>query len=94
MFFAAAAAMAGVEAVRPSLWTPSSCVHVRRPGARWGPGATFTAAGLQMVGASKEASWPTLVPARVRRPSSASKLGAKLWSALLLRAAAVASVNM
>jgi len=47
MFFAAAAAIAGIEAVRRSLWRLPLCAHVRRPGARWGPGATFTAAGVR-----------------------------------------------
>jgi hypothetical protein len=49
-----------------NLCDPSSCVHLRRRGARWGPGATFTASGAAMVGASKGARWTKLVPGRLR----------------------------
>jgi hypothetical protein len=59
------------------LCDPSSCVHVRRPGAPWGPRATFTAAGL-LMGACKEARWSRLCLAGCGAPSSARKLGQAL----------------
>jgi hypothetical protein len=69
---------------------PSSCVHVRRPGARWGPGATFTAEWWEPPRAQGGSS---LCLEGCGACSSARKVGAKLWSVLLLRAA-FASVNM
>src|ERR1700736_1795905 len=51
MFFAAAAAIAGVEAVRRSLCALSSCVHVRRPGRpAGGPWRNVHGSGAAAVG--------------------------------------------
>jgi hypothetical protein len=69
---------------------PSSCVHVRRCAEGLAQRSRQLAAA---VGASREARCLRLVLEGWGTSSSASKLGAKLWSVLLLRAAVV-SVSM